>query len=576
MFGLRAKWITGVAVVAAAALVAAGCGKSSGPKGGGPAPAPASQQQLILNIGSDIEGFDPAKASYVESLNVLNQLWDGLYRIEGTDSHLAPDLADGMPQITDGGLTYTVKLKKGLKWSDGQPLTADDVVAGVQHALDPKTGAYYASVMLDIVGACEYNNGIKAAKAKCPKVTTDGSAGAVGVTAVDPTTVKFQLNKPVPWFNMLLSLQTFYPLPKHVLDKNPNWSDATKNPTSYVSDGAFKLQSYSPRKDIAVVRNPNYMDASNVKLQAVDFRMIGDAAAASKEFTQGQLDTGYSNTMYPPAELSKWKSTKFFDSTPTSSTNYIYLNTKNKVLQDPRVRQGIALAIDRAKIVNDVTKRGDVISTTWIPSVMPNFDTIKQGSQDFINPNGSPDVAKAKQLLQEGGWKPGTSLNVYFASDSSTAPDVMASVQADLAAVGVQLKLNAVPGDVMQQPGTGVSPIAPKVDMVYEGWAADYLDPQDYYQLLICKNIAAGLNAANFCDKDFDKLYGEALNTVDDTDRAQIYKQLEAMITGPNGQMPGIPLYQPKDTTLVQTYVKNFALLPSSFFYLNNVYIAKH
>lgn len=567
------RWALAVTTIVAAAAVAAGCG--SGDEGA--KVAPAAKQVFNYNLAADIEGFDPSKASYNETFNVLSHIFGGLYRVRGEQNELTPNLAESLPEVSKDGLTYTVKLRKGLTWSDGEPLTADDVVFGARHSLDPKTGGYYASLMLDIVGACEYNSSGPLGKDEkvgddakaCGGLKTDRKPESVGVKAIDDTTVQYQLERPVPWFNYLLSLHVFYPLPEHVVTKfGDKWTDVG----NIVSSGAFKLKSYQPNKSMVLVKNPRFYNSDKVKLRTINLLMIGDAATANKQFTLGKLDTGLG--MFPSAEIDRWKADDRFVATDTTATSYLYLNTTNPALKDPKVRQAISIAIDRKKLVEKVTRKGDTPLGTVIPNAMPHFDTIKAGAQDFIGETADPD--KARQLLKEGGWVEGTSLNLYYPKEASAAQPLSESIQSDLKDVGVNVKLVPTTGDVFQTPGIGVSPTSAKVDFVFVGWIADYLDEQNFYQLYTCGNIDAGLNSSNFCDEEYDKLYERALSTVDEDARVQIYKQLEGMLTGPDGMMPSVPLYQPRTVTLVQPWVKNYKLQSSGLEYFDEIEIAAH
>lgn len=569
-----ARSIIGVGAVLMAAAIAAGCGGGKEPGKVGEKLAAKSDQVFTLNISSDPEGFDPAKASYVDTLNVINQMYVGMYRLQGPDNEVVPYLATELPTISDGGLTYTVKLRDDAKWTNGDPVTAEDIVYGVRYSLNPKTAAYFSGFMTSIVGACEsLAAGDAAALKGCGDKPTDGKPESIGVRAVDEHTVEFKLKQQVPWFTQLLTVNTFYPLPGETIDKfGAKWTDV-KN---IVSNGPFQLDKYTRRKSVELKKSETFWDADKVTLQHINMIMVGDAKTAIKQFELGKLDTGFARTMVPPSDIDKWKTDDRYVSVDTSSTNYMYLNTRNEALKDPKVRQGIAVAVDRQTLVNNITKRGDVPLDTVIPTVLPGYDTIKQGAQEFIGAGSAPDVDKAKELLKEGGWKDGTELSLYFDSGGATGGLVSQSIQSDLSKVGVKVKLVPTPGDVMQTPGVGVSPIGEKVDLLLQGWGADYLDAQDYYQLFTCDNVDAGINGSNYCDEEFDKLYNESLKVVDDDARFDIYKQLEAMLTGPEGAMPAVPLYQPKDDTVVQSWVKGFNLEPSSFLWLDDVQILEH
>lgn len=580
MSGPKSRWIAALFTLAIAAIVAVGCGGDSDNGGDGGSDKPAADQTLTMNIGADPEGFDPATASYLDTFNVLTALFAGLYRLTGDDSELTPWLAEELPEISDDGLTYTVKLREDAKWSDGQPLTAEDVVFGVRRSLDPELGAYYATFLHSIVGACEYNtSGTSEGEAAgadeeaCGGLKTDRKPESIGVRAVDDYTVEFKLEKAVPWFDQLMTVGAMYPQPKHAIEK---FGDKWLEPENLVTSGAFTLESYKRRDRIVLTKNPEFWNADDVKLDRIVMRMVGEPATANRLFEEEKLDTGFTRTLVPPAEIDQWKSDERYRDVGTTATQYLYINTTNPALKDPKVRQGIALAIDRQSIAENVTKKGDRPSRTVIPDNIPGYDTIEEASQDFLPTDSAPDVDKAKEALEEGGWEDGTELSLYFDSTGANGAAVGEQIQSDLKKVGVDVKLVPLPGDQIAVPGVGISPIGEKVDLILQGWIADYLDAQNFYQLFTCGNVEAGLNSANYCDKEYDKVYAQALETVDVDARTELYKELEGMLTGPDGGMPVVPIYQETDNTLVQPWVEGFDIIPSGFLYYEDVVINEH
>ncbi|MCW2960873.1 MAG: oppA 3 [Thermoleophilia bacterium] len=542
-----------LAVLASAAFIAAGCGGDD--EGGGGSSDLAASQDLVIQIGDETEAgvFDPPKTSYLDTVNRNSALFAALYRYNDDASELVPYAAADLPEISEDGLTYTVKLRDDASWSDGKALTADDLVYGIQHALDPATGAYFASFMLDIVGACEFNSGKDAAKNCTDRELTDGKPESIGVTATDDQTVEFKLNRVVPWFDQLMTLQTFTPLRRDVIEKfGDDWTD----PKNIVTSGPFTLASYKPKSEIVVTKNDEFWGADDVELDKITFRMISEPKTAYREFERGRIDMAFPRTAIDAADVAKVKTEDFYVSAPSTETQYAYMNTRSPELADPKVRQAIAIGIDRPSLVENVTQRGDKPMNTITPSGIPNYDVMAQGSQDFIGAEDGPNIDKAKGLLEEGGWDANDTIDVYFSSDSGSATQVAEQMQSDLAKIGVKLELKPTSGDVLSTVGFGISPVKESVNIVLQGWVADYLDGQNYYQLFTCDAVDVGLNTANYCSEDYDKLYAEALKTVDADDRAQIYKELEAKLTGPDGDMPAAPLYQPTNDTVVATYVK--------------------
>ncbi len=577
---LGSRIAVGFAALVVSGLIAAGCG--GGGKSTSVGTELAKKQEFTVNVTSEPATLDPSAMGDLDSSNIAVNLFAGLYRLVGDDNELKPFLADGMPEITDDGLTYTVKLRKDAKWSNGDPVTAEDVVFAVRRALDPEIGAYFATFMYGIKGACEYNtsgplgDGEKEGddEAQCEGFKTDRKPESIGVSAVDDHTVKFELETQVPWFDQLLAVNTFWPLHEETIEKHgEKWTE----PGNIVTSGPFHMTGWTHRKEITLERSKTFWGKDDVKLTKIRMAMVSDAQTAARQFEVGKLDAGTIRNMVAAADVDKWKTRDEYVTIPSTSTNYIYLNTQNKELSDPKVRQGIALAVNRKEIVEQITKRGDTPLSTIVPTTIPGFETIKQESQDFIGADEEPDVDEAKELLKQGGWNDGDELSVYFTTEGGNSQAVAEQIKSDLDKVGVTLKLVPLPsGDSLYAPGVGTSPIEEKVDMVLLGWAADYLDAQDWYQLWTCDAIDHGLNPSMFCNEEYDDIYGEALKTVDQDARFELYQQLEAMLTGPDGEMPAVPLYQPTDDNLVQKWVKGYDIGPAGITYFDTISILEH
>jgi len=577
VFGHSLRRVASVAgITALAAIVAAGCGSSGG--GGGTSKgsnALAKDQTLNINIAGEPDSIDPDKPSDIDSVNTLNQMFASLYRIEGQDSEVVPYLATEAPTISDDGLTYTVKMRDDAKWSDGTPITAQDVVYGVKRAADPATASKFALFVTDyIVGACEFSVHTQSKadqKAACGDLQTDGTADSVGVKAVDDHTVEFKLKKATPWFDQILSVQTYYPVPKQAVDK---FGDKWTEPGNIVTSGPFTLKAWNHKQSIDLKKSDTFWDKDKIKLDNVHMAMIADPQTALQQFKKGALDTGYTRRMISPDDIDEAKTLPEYVDVKTTSTNYMYLNTRSPMLKDPKVRQGIAQAVDRKSIVDNITKRGDTPINTIIPTTMPGWDTIKEGNKDFLSSDGSPDVDKAKELLKEGGYN-GEEISLYFTTEGGTGEAVATEIQSDLSKAGIKVKLVPLPsGDALYDKGS--SPVDPSVNMILLGWGADYLDPYDYYQLFATPSIDKTINASNYSNPEFDKLWVESGKTIDKDARFDIDKQMEGMLTGPDGGMPAVPLYQPTDNSLLQKWVKGIEFTPSSLLFLDDAYITEH
>jgi oligopeptide transport system substrate-binding protein len=549
------KLVVATAVLFIAVFVAAGCG---GNAAGGAGTELAQEQELVANMGEEAEAglFIPAGMSSLDAINAKGYMqFAGLYRIDGEDSEIVPHLATGEPEISDDGLTYTIEMRDDAEWSDGEPITAENVITAVRWSLDPENGAYFGEFLDGIVGARALLDG-------------EDDGPELGMRAIDDHTLEITLARQVPWFTQLLSIQNFYPMRADQLEElGEEYGQSTETAVS----GPFKLTEYRPGDRIVYEKNDSYFLADDVTLEQITLRMISEATTAAAEFERGRLDTGLQNVMYAAAEVDKWKGEDTFVSTETVGSQYAYFNTSTPQLSDPKVRQAIALAINRKDIVENITKKGDVPTNTIVPPAVPGSDVWGEGAQDFLSPDGSPNLQKARDLLEEAGWNEDTELTVIFANDGGNAQAIAEQLQANLAEVGVNLRLNGMGSDVFFTEGNVISPIRDGVHIILVGWIQDYLDAQNWYQLFTSSNIQNGLNSAMYESDEFDEIYAEAIETVDDESRFDLYRQLEAKLTGPDGDMPAAPLYVQADATLVQPWVRGFELIPSGIIYWENI-----
>jgi oligopeptide transport system substrate-binding protein len=561
-------------VVLSAALIAVGCGDSGSDSDD--SSKLAAEQVLTWNTGSEITALDPPLGADLDSWNVVQQVFDGLYRFEGEgEGELVPRIASDLPEVSDDGLTYTVPLRDDAVWSNGDPLTANDVVYGFRRAMDPATGAYFAAFFQSVVGACELTNSAEGGDpSSCTGEKTDGTPESLGVEATDDHTVVFHLKEPVPWFDQLLATNIPYPIHQATVEK---FGEKWVEPANIVSSGPYKLTAWKHDQSMTLTKFEDHWDADNITVETVNLEMVEEPQTALRQWENEELDSGDPGAMIPSEEIDAYKGKDEFYSALTAASNYVYMNTTNPELKDPKVRQGIALAINRQAIVDNITKKGDKALGTIIPSGLPGYDSIQEATQDFLPTDSGPNVDLAKELLAEGGWNSDEELSLYYTTESGVAQAVAEQVQSDLGDVDVKVKLVPLPtAGELYAPGVGTSPIEAKVDMTLLGWIADYFDPQDWYQLFTCDNVEAGLNPTNFCDEEFDKVYAEALQTVDLDARTELYKELEGMLTGPDGAMPAAPTFQDALATVVHPWVEGYELTSGGSFYFDKMKITEH
>ena len=341
--------------------------------------------KLTVNSSGDPPTLDTNAASWASSLSCLYQMYDGLFSFDQT-LNLQPMCATELPTTANGGIsadgkTYTFKLKSNVTWSDGQPVTAQDFEYSVKRMLAPATAAEYSFLYLAIAGAEAFNAGT-------------GPESAVGVKALNATTLEVKLAQAQPTFVLRMALWPVYPVRRDVIETKG--ADAFL-PPNIIGNGPFMLTEWVPLDHMTFKVNPSYW-GTKPTLTEILFRNIPDPQASLAAYQNDELDmsgvpVGTEAATMANAALSP----QVFRNSDLVTFGFQF-NVKKAPFDNKKVRQAFSCAIDRDTFINNV--RGGVgrATTSWVPPGMPGFDA-NLGSDFKFN------VAKAKQLLAEGGYK---------------------------------------------------------------------------------------------------------------------------------------------------------------------------
>jgi oligopeptide transport system substrate-binding protein len=495
-------------------LAVAGCGGDG--DGGGDQAQQAAQQVLRLNWGTEPPSLDPGLATDVVSSNVLNALMDHLVKL-GDDLEPVPNLAESW-EVSEDGMTVTFTLRSDGKWTNGDPVTAGDFEYSWKRTLSSELGADYAYQFYGIVGAQEYNGCAK----NCDKLRD-----AVGVKALDDSTLEVKLTSPQPWFIQQMAHHSFLAVHKETVEQyGEKWTE----PENIVTSGPFKLTAWEHEASMTLEKWEGWRNADSVKLTKIDGRMIQDATTALQAFEAGEIDACLdAATCISTDEIDRLKGTPDLEIFPGLAVQYVGVNVKN--VPDANQRRALALAVDRETIVESVTKAGETPATSFTPKGIPGFDVI---AQDFLPTTA--DLDQAKELLARAE-QPKMQLTL-FANDDSTAKDIAVALQDMWSELGIKTTIKT------QEWAQYLEFIGPPpnkaVDAYYIGWVGDYVDAINFLELAEC---GSGFNSSNFCDPQFDEILEEARATFEDEARYELYGQAETRLTGPEGGMSYIPLF---------------------------------
>ena len=428
---------------------------------------------LRLNNGPEPDFLDPALNSSVDGACLAVNSFSGLYTYNA-QGHTEPACATGYT-VSDDGLTYTVTLRDGLKWSDGSPLTAKDFEYSWKRVAAEATAADYAYMLDNFVG---YPNDL-------------------AVKAVDDTTLEFTLNSPCAYMEDLMAFPAFYPVKQEAVESYPDWQT---NPggwcqeAGFVSNGAYVCTGWDHDVSMTYEKNPYWYDADKVKVEKLEFMLSADDTAIYAAYNAGDVDFIDS---VPTDEIGKLLADKNpeFKIIDNLGTYYVAFNAKSKIFEGKTpeqaacMREAFTILIDRDYIVDNIAQCGQVIANSFIPLGMAdgNGGVFKENAETgyfdayaIVN-DYDATVARARQLLEAAGYKFGedgmlsseTPIQLEYLTNTNTGHIATAeSIQQDLAAVGIDLTIQQQDWNVfLQERKQG------NFDFAREGWLADFNDP---------------------------------------------------------------------------------------------------
>jgi oligopeptide transport system substrate-binding protein len=335
------------------------------------------------------QSTDPHFSNFVQDISLERMLWRGLYTLD-KDNKPQPSMADGDPTISSDGLTYTVKMKEGLKWSDGKPLTAKDFELAVLRACNPDIASNYQSFVTNIVGCDEYFEAKGTADA--PKTPTPEELEALknGVQAkASGNTIEFTLKNVQPTFPLLMSMWTYFPVPSHLLpDPGAPWPAPPSASLAY--NGPYMIQDYKPQDSATLVPNPNWAAPNGIKptLDEIVIRFIEKDDVSNNAYRNGELDVVAADIANLDAVKSEFGDEFFQAILP--GTRAVEMELKHPPLDIFEFRLALSQAIDRDQMIKVCCGGAYVPTTTFQPEGVGG--AAPDAFQDQIGYN--PDKAK--------------------------------------------------------------------------------------------------------------------------------------------------------------------------------------
>ena len=472
-------------------------------------PASEGNKQLVAELGPNPETIDPALNSAVDGGNMLLFAFDCLLNID-KDNKVIPGAAESF-KTSEDGLTWTFKLRSGLKWSDGSDLTAEDFVYSWKRVADPDTAAPYAQTVLGMV------EGYDEAAA--------GDPDKLAVSAPDATTFEVKLVHPCVYFDKLAAFATLSPVNKATIEKNGDaW--ATK-PESYVCNGPFYIAEWVPSSYILFKKNPNYREADKIKLDSIKLLLIEDANAAYAAY---QNDEAMMIKDVPTAEIKALKGNEEFHIEPILGTYYVSLNDSLDQFSDPKVRMALSLAIDRKYMAETLTEGVYSPATNFIGTGATDWDDSffmdnANGGKPYIDvEDHEGNLKKAKDLLAEAGYPNGEGFPpINYSTNDAGYHKVFAEyIQQAWKELGLTVNV-----DVVEWASFTPMRRAGDYEISRNGWVMDYNDASNMLDLFYSTN---GNNDGKYNNPEFDALMDKAAAEVDPETRSGYLHQAEDLM----------------------------------------------
>ncbi len=555
----KEKLLSGPGIVAIGALAAVGVLLAAGT-------APRDPATLVIGIGTDPGSLDPARVTGVPEGRVLRALFEGLTVAD-------PETLEPLPgaalrwEVSEDQLRYRFDLRADLRWSNGEPLGADDFRFAWLRLLDPAEGCPYASLLWPVRGARAFSEG-------------EGARDDVAIAAPDRSTFVIELERPTPHF---LSLTSYYPLsPVHPRSVADSGGSALLSPKVLVSNGPYRLERRWLRDRVRVERNPCYWDASTVVIPRIDYLAAESPTTLLNLFLTGEADWV---TRIPRDVIPTLASDPRFNSVyrpqPNFETAFYRVNVTRPPLDDPRIRRALSLALDRAELCDRVTRAGEQPAWSFVPwpraalerlagtspaATPPLADyqracfsaagviaesEVPPGAWDTLgyDPQGARTLLAEAGYRVPGGDDPGAPALPPIEIVYNTSPlhqRVAEWIQdAWHRELGIDVRMRN-----LEWKSALDAQRALDYDVSRSSWIGDYLDPTAFLEVFA---TGSGTSRTGWSDPEFDRLLADASGIPDGEIRRTLLFEAERILLE---RGPLIPLWYGVTTSLVSPRIE--------------------
>lgn len=496
----KTNWLLLALVLVLSSFLAAcsggssGSGGSGGDSGSGDSASGSANGDQIFNmpITDEIPSMDPSKVEDALGIQWVSEVMEGLYRLDENGKPV-PGMADGEPEISEDGLTYTFKIKDNAEWSNGEPVTAQDFVYAWQRAVDPATASEYGPYMMGgvVKNATQISSG-------------EMDIADLGVTAEDDKTLVVELEKEVPYFQSMTTFATFFPLNQKFVEEQGDQFGL--EPENILSNGPFEMTEWNHSQSMKFVKNETYWDAETVQLEELNLTVVKDTSTGVNLYETGELDRAGLSADF----VDQYINDANFITEPEPTVFYLKMNQKRGGEEDTpfaneNVRKAVAQAINKEDYVNVILNNG----STVIDGLMPADFVSGPDNKDFRETNGSLlpyDLEAAQAAWEKAKEELGTDEITIemLGDDGDTAAQTSAYFKDQLEKnlPGLTVENKQVPFKQRLELDN-----AQDYDLQVAGWGPDYVDANTFMNLWVTDGANNGMS---YSSEEYDALIESA------------------------------------------------------------------
>ncbi len=477
---------------------------------------------VYFRLGSDPSTLDPALITDVTSATIAAKLYNGLVRIKD-DFEIVPDIARRWV-VSGDGLRYTFYLKRGVKFSNGREVRAQDFKYSFKRVLAPATKSPNAWVFDKVEGAREF---------------LEGRAGDVsGFVVKGDHVFEIVLKTPFSPFLSMLTMTPAYVVPEEEVKR---WGgDFSSHPAG---TGPFILKQWLHNRELRLERNGSYFDGK-AGVRGIVYKVIPEDLTAVTEFELGNIDvvaltaSAYSRFK----DDARWRDNIL--SLEGLNTYYLGLNSSRPPFDDPELRRAVSYAIDREKILKTFYQGRGRLARGPVPDLLRRWEV--KNAIEY-------DPQRARRIIQEKGLK-GMSAEMYVSADKEVV-DLAEIIQSYLSEAGIKVEIKQLEWSAYKEAVNKGEP-----DMFWLSWWADYPDPEDFlFPTFHSRNLGPGGNRVRYVNKKVDSLIERGQQSVEGKERDRFYQEAEEIIVA---EAPWIPFWHKTDYVVTQPWISGYRVSP--------------